>query len=94
MKIIYASNLYGIRRLYVQLLKLISIEKLNAVILSGDLLTNGGPFRSNLAIQRTFIKTTIRSRLLKSRDHLPVLRPKNNEILNLGLNLTGARNRT
>jgi len=93
MKIIYASNLHGIRRLYVQLLKLISIEKLNAVILSGDLLTNGGPF-SNLAIQRTFIKTTIRSRLLKSRDYLPVLRPKNNEILNLSLNLTGARNRT
>ncbi|MEK6546048.1 MAG: metallophosphoesterase [Nitrospinota bacterium] len=60
MKILYTSDLHGRIGFYQQLLKLTKKEKVDAVVIGGDILPAEGYFEDPIEIQRSFINNSLR----------------------------------
>lgn len=71
MKVMYTSDLHGIRSLYAELLKILSIEKPDVLILGGDLLPNEGSLKKSISIQQKYIERDFKINLVTIKRMLP-----------------------
>ncbi len=71
MKILFTSDLHGLKNLYEELFELIRTSRPDAVFLGGDLFPNEGPLEESMEEQRRFIENFFGPRLSESRLESP-----------------------
>lgn len=70
LKILYTSDLHGIETLYLQLFKKAIAERIDIVIIGGDILPKEGVFEAIIYKQRDFIKNFLSQQLAKFKQQM------------------------